>query len=58
MFTNVKEAAAEKIEIIDLADKQAKRKGIKPWMIAPVAVLALGTSAFFIIRRFSKKSEK
>lgn len=60
MFTNVKEAVAEKIEVIDLIEEQASRKSqaLKPWMLAPVAVLALGTTTFFVIRRFSKKSGK
>lgn len=60
MFSTVKEAIAEKIEIIDLVEEQikAKRTGLKPWMLIPVAVVALGTSAFFVIRRISKKSGK
>ena len=60
MFTTVKEAIAEKVEIIDLIEEQtkAKSKAIKPWMLVPVAVVALGTSAFFVIRRFSKKAGK
>ncbi len=60
MFSTVKEAIAEKIEIIDLIEEQtkAKRMGIKPWMLVPVAIAVLGTSTFFVIRRFSKKSGK
>ena len=53
----IQEAIAEKIEIIDLTEEKTTRKGFKPlFVIAPVAIAAVATTTFFVVRRFRNSS--
>lgn len=55
MVKNVKEAIAEKSGIVEQVEEQTTHKSKAAWLIIPAAVLTIGMSTFFVIRRFAKK---
>lgn len=58
MAKNVKEAVAEKIEIIDETAQETERKSFKLWILLPAAVAVVGAAGFVAVRRFLNKNEQ
>lgn len=57
MANAVKEAVAEKIEVVDQLDETSKKKGSKLWFLAIPAVLILAAGAFLWARQFFGSEE-
>jgi hypothetical protein len=59
MTNAVKDAVAEKIELLDRLDGKARRRSYKSWWIGSVALaLVITTSAFLLVRRRFNSPEK
>ena len=57
MAKNIKETAAEKIEVIDQIEEKGNRKGLVLWLAIPAVVLTIGAAAFFVTRRISRRHD-
>lgn len=57
MANAVKEAVAEKIEVVDQLEETGEKKGIKLWFLAIPAVLILAAGAFLWARQFFGSEE-
>lgn len=58
MANAVKEAVAEKIEIVDQLDENTPKKGRKLWFLVIPALLVLSAGAFVWVRRTFGTSEE
>ena len=59
MAKAIKDAVAEKNELLDQLDETARRKGYYFWWIgSAVLALATTTGGFFLVRRLVKPAEK
>ncbi len=53
----VKETIVEKIKLLNMTNKKAERKGIKPlFIVVPVALTTVALTAFLTVRRLRNKS--
>lgn len=53
----IKETITEKIKLLDMANKKAERKGIKPlFIVVPVVLTTVALIAFLAVRRLRNKS--
>lgn len=57
MAKNIKEAVAEKIEVIDQIEEKGSHKGLVLWLAIPATILTIGAAAFFVTRRISRRHE-